>query len=219
MKKRMHQRLTGLAALSTLMLSVTITCAQAQSVLVRGGTLIDGTGRAPVANASVLITDGSIARVWSGTAVSPAVPEGIRIVEAKGQFIIPGLIDSHVHFDWWEGELFINHGVTSIYSMGGTGSVANALRKGIDRGRIVGPRMFSSVGLQGGPKSRVEGVNPAGGGREGRDSIDEPGDAAAVIGRLMKGPFPPIFLTVNEGWKGEYVKAVVEAARAPTGLS
>lgn len=191
-----------------------VTQASAESMLVRGGTLIDGTGRAPIANASVLITDGTIARVWSGNARAPELPEGTQIVDATGKFVIPGLIDSHVHYDWWEGELFINHGVTSIYAMGGSDNLANALRKGIDSGKIVGPRMFSSMSLVGGPRSRVEGVTPAGGRREGPNAINEPSDAFAAIAALKSRAVPPVFVTVNEGWKGEYVQAVTEAARA-----
>src|SRR5262249_35089563 len=71
--------------------------ANAASLLVRGGTLIDGTGGSPIANARILITDGRIARVWSGDAGAPSLPTGTEIVEAGGKFIIPGLIDSHVH--------------------------------------------------------------------------------------------------------------------------
>src|SRR5689334_7350962 len=67
------------------------TQARAASLLVRGGTLIDGTGGAPIANARVLITDGRIARVWSGYSGAPALPAGTEIVEAVGKFIIPGL--------------------------------------------------------------------------------------------------------------------------------
>ncbi len=214
MKRRIH--LARLFGLSLCLLLSTLTQANAESVLVRGGTLIDGTGRSPIANASVLITDGVIARVWSGNVGAPVLPDGTHIIEAKGKFIIPGLIDSHVHYDWWEGELFINHGVTSIYAMGGSSNSANALRKGINSGEIIGPRMFSSAGLQGGPESRVEGVNPAGGGRrrEGPNVINEPSDAAAVVAALKNSPVPPLFVTVNEGWSREYVKAVTEAARA-----
>lgn len=212
MRKRNHL-ISSLS--SAFLLLATSAQANAESLLVRGGTLIDGTGGAPIANASVLITDGTIVKVWSGNTAAPVLPDGTKTIEAKGKFIIPGLIDSHVHYDWWEGELFINHGVTSIYAMGG-GDAVSALRKGINAGKIVGPRLFSTAGLQGGPKSRVEGITPAGGGGEasGTNVINEPSDAAAAVAALKNSPNPPVFVTVNEAWKGEYVKAVAEAARA-----
>jgi predicted amidohydrolase YtcJ len=93
--------------------------ANAASLLVRGGTLIDGTGGAPIANARILISNGVIARVWSGDAAAPSLPSDTQVVEAGGKFIIPGLIDSHVHYNWYMGELFLTHGVTSIYDLGG----------------------------------------------------------------------------------------------------
>ena len=86
--------------------------ASGASLLVRGGTLIDGTGGAPIVNARILITNGVIARVWSGDAAVPALPSDTQVVEASGKFIIPGLIDSHVHYNWYMGELFLTHGVT-----------------------------------------------------------------------------------------------------------
>jgi imidazolonepropionase-like amidohydrolase len=62
------------------------------NVLIRGGTLFTGTGEV-LENASLLIENGKI------KAIGPdlAAPEGIRIIEAKGRFIIPGLIDTHSH--------------------------------------------------------------------------------------------------------------------------
>src|SRR5205085_4601340 len=59
-----------------------------------GATLIDGRGGAPVANANVIIRDGKIE--CAGT--NCAVPEGVTVVDAKGMWIAPGLIDAHVHF-------------------------------------------------------------------------------------------------------------------------
>ncbi len=62
------------------------------NVLIRGGTIFTGTGEV-LENASVLIEHGKI------KAIGPdlAAPEGVRVIEAKGRFIIPGLIDTHSH--------------------------------------------------------------------------------------------------------------------------
>ena len=42
-----------------------------------------------------------------------------RFVEGllSGKFVIPGLFDSHVHWEEWMGELYVNHGVTSIVAL------------------------------------------------------------------------------------------------------
>jgi len=59
-----------------------------------GATLIDGRGGAPVANANVIIRDGKI----DCAGANCALPEGVTVVDAKGMWIAPGLIDAHVHF-------------------------------------------------------------------------------------------------------------------------
>jgi imidazolonepropionase-like amidohydrolase len=64
--------------------------------------LWDGTGRAPVANAVTLVRGGRI--VCAGAAGECLVPAGARVIDAHGQWLIPGLIDSHVHL------LFLTHG-------------------------------------------------------------------------------------------------------------
>jgi imidazolonepropionase-like amidohydrolase len=69
--------------------------AQATRAIV-GGTLIDGTGGAPVKNAVVLVRDGHIA--CAGTQAACKVPTGATRFAARGMWIIPGLIDAHVHF-------------------------------------------------------------------------------------------------------------------------
>lgn len=69
-----------------------------------GGTLIDGRGGAPVANANVILRDGKIE--CAGTATQCPVPAGIDVTDVRGLWITPGLIDAHVHFSqtgWADG--------------------------------------------------------------------------------------------------------------------
>jgi imidazolonepropionase-like amidohydrolase len=67
-----------------------------------GGTVIDGNGGAPTPDAIVLIGGGRI------TAVGPrghvAVPTGARQIEARGLWILPGLIDTNVHLSLYGGQ-------------------------------------------------------------------------------------------------------------------
>ena len=63
-------------------------------VLVHHGTLIDGTGRAPIADARVLIRDGRILSV--GPSEGP-VPPAVEAIDARGGAILPGFIDCHAH--------------------------------------------------------------------------------------------------------------------------
>jgi imidazolonepropionase-like amidohydrolase len=66
-----------------------------------GGTLIDGRGGAPFPNATVVVRDGRIE-----CAGRCAIPEGVHVVDARGMFVTPGLVDAHVHFSqtgWADG--------------------------------------------------------------------------------------------------------------------
>src|SRR5688572_22124462 len=67
----------------------------APSIAIVGATLWDGTGRAPVPNAVTLVRGDRI--LCAGAAGECPIPRNARIIEAKGQYLIPGLIDSHVH--------------------------------------------------------------------------------------------------------------------------
>ena len=67
-------------------------------LLLSGGTLIDGTGSPPAADSAVLVRDGRILRAGPRAAFTRAAPKTARVIDTAGRWIIPGLIDCHVHF-------------------------------------------------------------------------------------------------------------------------
>jgi imidazolonepropionase-like amidohydrolase len=72
------------------------------STAIVGATLWDGTGRAPVPDAVTVVRGDRI--LCAGAAGECPVPHGAKVIEAQGQYLIPGLIDSHVHL------LFLQNG-------------------------------------------------------------------------------------------------------------
>ena len=70
-------------------------------LVIKNGTLIDGTGGRPQPNGRILIRGGKIA------GVGPEAPfdqgGGAKVIDAAGQFILPGLIDGHVHLSMYQG--------------------------------------------------------------------------------------------------------------------
>ncbi|MEO8586146.1 MAG: amidohydrolase family protein [Acidobacteriota bacterium] len=67
-------------------------------------TLLDGNGGPPLKDAVVLVRDGKIDCV--GRASACPVPEGVAVTDARGTWIVPGLVDAHVHFSqtgWADG--------------------------------------------------------------------------------------------------------------------
>jgi imidazolonepropionase-like amidohydrolase len=72
------------------------------STAIVGVTLWDGTGRAPVRNAVTVVRGDRV--LCAGAAGECEVPRGSKVIDGSGQYLIPGLIDSHVHL------LFLTNG-------------------------------------------------------------------------------------------------------------
>ena len=81
-----------------------------QTALV-GASVIDGRGGAPLPDAVVTIRGDRIEAVGPRAAVT--IDPAAEVVDVSGQFVLPGLIDVHVHYFEWMGELFLAHGVAS----------------------------------------------------------------------------------------------------------
>ena len=131
-------------------------------LLIRNGTLIDGSGGQPLANAAVLIEDKRIRA--AGPADAVALPDADVVeIDVQGGFILPGFIDVHVHL---MGEGYdIEKELTTPFSLNfykaigymrrtveaGVTSVRDAagadlgVKQAVEQGLVLGPRMQISV--------------------------------------------------------------------------
>ncbi len=107
----------------------------------KGATVIDGLGNAPVPDA-VLVIEGDRIKAFGGR--ETAYPSDATVVDVSGKFIIPGLVDSHIHFQQWLGEVFLNHGVTSVMAPGGDLPAADREASHQNNTRI--PRLYVTGG-------------------------------------------------------------------------
>ena len=87
-------------------------------LVIRNGTVIDGTGAEPIPDGIVIIQGGRILDV--GRKADVAVPSEAQIIDAEGGAILPGMIDSHVHSTWSPQirRQFLELGVTSVCDLG-----------------------------------------------------------------------------------------------------
>jgi imidazolonepropionase-like amidohydrolase len=121
-----------------------------------GGTIVDGTGRAEIADGVIVVRDGKIADVGPRAAV--AIPDGVATVPITGKTVIPGLWDMHTHvtqIEW--APVYLGAGVTTVRDMGNEFEFITALRKDINAGRALGPRLLLA-GLIDGPGPNAFGV-------------------------------------------------------------
>ncbi len=184
--------------------------ANAANLLIQGATLIDGTGKAPLADARILIEGNVIRRIWSGAEAAPALPPGTQVVDARGKFVIPGLIDSHVHYRPYMGEMFLAHGVTAVYDLGNPLAWQTAVKKGLNSGKIRGPRFYFCSGITIGNEPDGD---ASGGALAGRNlaTMKTPADAKQAIAAL-KGKTDCVKLT--EDVKGDFFTAIAREAHA-----
>jgi hypothetical protein len=85
-----------------------------QTALV-GATVVDVVTGTAVPN-GVVVIDGDRIEAFGGSATP--IPPGATRVDLAGKYVIPGLFDSHVHYQPFLGELFLNFGVTSAMALG-----------------------------------------------------------------------------------------------------
>lgn len=134
-------------------------------LVLAGGCLIDGTGGAPIDDAVVAVDGGQIVAV--GKALSTAIPDGAEVIDIRGKWVIPGLINCHTHLcldgsrdpiSSWQGrtvtenvliaaqhaEATLRSGITTVRDLGGWDGVDLGLKRAISGGLISGPRMLVS---------------------------------------------------------------------------
>jgi len=167
-----------------LLLFVALTSvAAAQPLAIVGGTVIDGNGGPPLADAVVLITGSRITAV--GPRASVAVPNGAAVIDAKGRYVVPGFIDTNVHFSLYGGmrdryesliryhprqneivleaaQIDLKYGVTSVRDSYGMLIPLTQVRDRIASGAAVGARIQAAGNIVGwgGPYSVTFSLTP-----------------------------------------------------------
>jgi imidazolonepropionase-like amidohydrolase len=112
-------------------------------------TVVPMTGDTVIRDATVLVRDGRIVAV--GATRNVQVPSGVRRIEGRGKYVIPGLADMHAHL-YSDGDVpdslakyelgvMVANGVTATRFMIGTREHFT-LRRDVEAGRIVGPQLW-----------------------------------------------------------------------------
>ncbi len=199
------------------------------SIVLRGGRVWDGTGRA-ARPGTVVITGNRIVGVLAPE--STAWPRDAKVLDVTGKTVLPGLIDLHTHLDYrlpgnsdaraWsvaDGALrgverlryYVESGITTVRDVASNGDTPFLLKQWVAEGRVVGPRVLAAGSLitgKGGHGAEVdiEGARPLASIREasGPDDWRE-----AVREQFRKGAD---LIKVSSHYSEAEIKAAVEEA-------
>src|SRR3984893_1847799 len=173
-----------------------------------GGTVVAVDGGPAIKNATVLITGERISQI--GPADSTAVPPGAKIISMTGRWLIPGLMNMHVHLGLklpgaagdslvtetdpeealrmaGNARLSLLSGVTTLRLVGEDHGTDFALRAAIERGEVIGPRI----------KTAGEVIVPTGG--HGSLEADGPYALAHVVREQIKNGADWIKIAISGG--------------------
>jgi len=159
---------------------------QVSLVLVHAGALLDRPGQAPKGASTVVIRNGKVESVREGFVDAAAFP-GAKVIDLRNKFVLPGLIDSHVHLDsdragqegliegltngpaYFAYEAAVNArktleaGFTTVRNLGNSDGVTLALRDAIAEGKVQGPRIIdagNAISTTAGHGDAANGLSP-----------------------------------------------------------
>jgi len=112
-----------------------------------GATVIDGTGAPPLADAVVVVSEGSIIDV--GPRASVQIPRNATQLDLSGRYLIPGLIDLNVELERWALERYVVYGVTAVRDRATETDSAAAVAEALGLGSLLGPRLYFAGGAIG----------------------------------------------------------------------
>ena len=167
--RRNHRRVSGPALLASVGV-LPAACGPKEHprhvLALTNARVLDGNGGPVLADVTILIEDGRIARL--GPTPGVTIPAGARHMDLTGKVVTPGLIDMHYHvttgamryrrdsagrldstYDRRVAERLLRvalaHGITTVRDPGASPlSAAIALREAVDSGRVPGPRVLTA---------------------------------------------------------------------------
>ncbi len=141
----------ALAAMAGLVSPVSSQTPAAAVTVLRDVTMIDGLGNPPRPGTTLVIRDGRIADIIAAGETSPP---GAIDLDVAGKYVMPGLIDAHVHLastDRPRGVLnalmqaTLLGGVTSVRDMGGNGALVAELARAAELPGAASPAIFTAA--------------------------------------------------------------------------
>jgi imidazolonepropionase-like amidohydrolase len=192
------------------------------AILLKNVTVIDGLGNPPKQSSFILIQGGKITGIYQ--AFPKKLLKSIKEVDLTGKYLIPGLLDAHVHLSSAPPDMIdtimkfaFQSGITGVRDMGGDGIVLKELSQKASNKNLPVPRIyFSSVFAgkswmqnDGRAKSSAHGFEP--GNQDWLKSIDSQINISEAVQNAKK--FGCAGIKIYADLSYELVQAIVEEAR------
>ncbi len=147
------------AAAAALFAAAMAAPASAETTILSNVTVIDGTGKPAAPNSGIVMTDGKIA--WVGPMSQLKAPKGATTRDLSGKYVMPGIIDSHVHVGMMKDvtqdvkfydranvetdlKIYAAYGVTAVAVAGTDKDVIFDIRNDLRKTRPTMARVFTS---------------------------------------------------------------------------
>ncbi len=137
-------RATAMRRLGLLLLVALTACTPRHKdrIALVGGNLISGAGDPVLRDAVIVVYQGKIETIAPREGFE--IPKTATEVDVTGSWIIPGLIDGHVHTERWALTRYVAAGVTTVRDVHGTQDSILALREQVSLGGLIAPRIYSA---------------------------------------------------------------------------
>jgi imidazolonepropionase-like amidohydrolase len=150
---------------------------------------------------TVIVRDGIIVSV--GPAATAVIPRDATVIGARGQYLMPGLVDAHVHLEYFDDPgvlaLFLANGITTVRNMDGRPYLLEWRRR-IASGELPGPTIYSAGPI-------LDGSPPA---RDDNMAVATAAEARAAVGAQDSAGYDFIKLYTNLSPEA-YAAAIGEA--------
>ena len=184
-----------------------------QALVFQHVTVIDGTGRAPQPDQTVVIVGSRI------TAIGPAgrtkFDKSACVIDARGKFLIPGLWDMHVHVagvsadpSWSKDTLLpllLANGITGVRDMGGDLDVLLSWKRDIESGKLLGPYIVASGPWLAGRGKKTPEQYPVANAEEARAAVRDLKQRGADFIKVISMPSREAFFAVAEEAKKQNI--------------
>ncbi len=159
---RRCESVAGRALIALLALAATSLLQAQERLVIHAGSVLAEPGKAPLRNSSIVITNDRIDSIEPGF----VEPENARIIDLRHAFVLPGLIDTHIHLQFGganyatdfvtledsyvalrgaeEARRALDSGFTTLRDMAGDADVVFPLRRATDDGIVAGPRILAA---------------------------------------------------------------------------